>query len=156
MSAVVPIVAAAGEGDSMAKKRPICPRPGAVKFFHEWGGYSKRPGQGTAPAKQGSARRLAMAECHAAQQGIEFEWEWDHDPDLSWMDDEARAEEHEVYCARAILDGRTLDSLCGIVDPDRNYRRVIEAELALDHTPWRPRRSIRRRRLTGARSRRRR
>ena len=49
------------------------------------------------------------------------------------MSDEERQQDHEVLCCR-IPDPDTprysLASLSGITDPDRSYRRVIEAELA--------------------------
>ena len=51
------------------------------------------------------------------------------------MSDEEREQAHEVLCCRIIDPGnprRSLASLCGITDPDRNYGRVIEAELAAE------------------------
>ena len=72
----------------------------------------------------------------AAQRlGYEFEWEFDECPDLSWMSDDERQQGHEVLCCRVVDPGNprySVASLCGITDPDRNYRRVIEAELAVE------------------------
>jgi len=112
-------------------------------FFYEWAGYSHSPKIET--PEQGRlrcARELAEVEAIGHRLGYEFEWEWDECPDLSWMSDEERERDHEVLCCR-IVDPEnprySLASLCGITDPDRNYRRVIEAELAseaiaeLDH-----------------------
>lgn len=103
-------------------------------FFYQNAGYSFDPKAET--AEQGRIRcavELARAEEYARNLGWEFEWELDQDPDLSWMSDEEREQEHEVLCCR-IPDSEkprySLASLCGITDPDSNYRRVIEAELA--------------------------
>jgi hypothetical protein len=35
-----------------------------------------------------------------------------------------------LCCVLKDGDGNVLASLCGITDPDSNYRRVVEAELA--------------------------
>ena len=103
-------------------------------FFYQHAGYSHNPE--TETAEQGRLRcavELAEAETIAERLGYSFEWEWDSDPDLSWMSDEEREQDHEVLCCR-IPDPDTprysLASLSGITDPDRSYRRVIEAELA--------------------------
>lgn len=106
----------------------------AEQFFYDHAGFSYDPK--TETRKQGRvrcAKELAESESIAARLGYEFEWDWDQDPDLSWMSDEERAQEHEVLCCRIIdpTDRKySLASLCGITDPDTNYRRVIEAELA--------------------------
>jgi hypothetical protein len=101
-------------------------------FFYQNAGYSYDTK--TETAEQGRIRcamELAQAEQYARNLGWEFEWEWD--PDLSWMTDEEREHDHEVLCCR-IPDPEnsrySLASLCGITDPDSSYRRVIEAELA--------------------------
>jgi hypothetical protein len=62
-----------------------------------------------------------------------FEWEYDHDVDLSWMSAAERKRDHEVLgCILRGADGEVLESLWGIVDADANYRRTIQAELALE------------------------
>ena len=103
-------------------------------FFYQNAGYSydtktETPEQGRIRC----AKSLAEAEAVGQRLGYVFEWEFDQDPDLSWMSDEERAQEHEVLCCR-IVDPEnarhSLASLCGITDPDRHYSRVIEAELA--------------------------
>ncbi len=103
-------------------------------FFYQTAGYSydaktETPDQG----RLRCAVELAKAEEYASNLGWEFEWEWDSDPDLSWMSDEEREQNHEVLCCRIPDPDNTrysLASLCGITDPDSDYRRVIEAELA--------------------------
>ena len=103
-------------------------------FFYQHAGYSHNPK--TETAEQGRLRcavELAEAEAIGQRLGYEFDWEWDSDPDLSWMSDDEREQEHEVLCCRIPDPDNTrysLASLCGITDPDSNYRRVIEAELA--------------------------
>jgi hypothetical protein len=103
-------------------------------FFYQNAGYSHNPK--TETPEQGRvrcAKGLAEAEAVGQRLGYVFEWEFDQDPDLSWMSDEERTQEHEVLCCR-IVDPEnarhSLAFLCGITDPDRNYSRVIEAELA--------------------------
>lgn len=86
-------------------------------------------------SKEAKARKQLTAELTADQSflGYTFEWEFDECPDLSWMSDEEREQDHEVLCSR-IPDPQnrrfSLASLCGITDADSKYRRVIEAELA--------------------------
>lgn len=106
----------------------------AERFFYEHAGYSYKPKAET--REQGRIRcaiALAKAEIEASNVGLTFVWDWDECPDLSWMSEEELAQEHEVLCCRIPDPENTrysLASLCGIVDADANYRRVIEAELA--------------------------
>ena len=102
-------------------------------FFYLNTGYSYSPNETAEQGRIRCARQLAEAEEIGQRLGYIFEWEVDECPDLSWMSDEDREQEHEVLCAR-IVDPEnprySLASLCGITDADSNYRRVIEAELA--------------------------
>lgn len=99
----------------------------AYAFFKKAAGY-------VVGERSMGALKLAKAECEMERRGWRVRWEFDQEPDLSWMDDEEREAVREVLCA--ILEdsgGNQLGpSLCGIVDPDRAYARVIEAELALE------------------------
>jgi hypothetical protein len=103
-------------------------------FFYEHAGFGYDPK--TETREQGRIRcavELADAEATGRRLGYGFEWEYDSDPDLSWMSAEERQLEHEVLCCRIPDPENTrysLASLCGITDPDRAYRRVVEAELA--------------------------
>jgi hypothetical protein len=121
----------AGRSKAARARKALTP---AQLFFYEHAGYSYDPK--TETAEQGRIRcavELADAEATGQRLGYTFEWDWDECPDLSWMSDEERKEEHEVLCCRIPDPENTrysLASLCGITDPDSNYRRVIEAELA--------------------------
>jgi len=89
-----------------------------------------------------TAATLARAESWAKRQGIRFVWEHDGDADWSWLSAEEREQEHTVESCRAVRvsvcdhcrheTADTLASLSGIFDADSDYRRVIEAELALE------------------------
>jgi hypothetical protein len=105
-------------------------------FFYQNAGYSydtkkETPEQGRLRCAKG----LAEAEAIGQRLGYEFEWEFDSYPDLSWMSDEEREQDHEVLCCRIPNPENTrhsLASLCGIADPSDSYRRVIEAELSAE------------------------
>lgn len=115
----------------MARRVPpnSCPRPGAVRFFETHAGASYRIGENPRHGTKRSARRLAVAECVAERVGAEVAWEPDIEP---YDPGDSDYQPEEVYCAvLKSAGGVALDSLCGIADPDRNYRRVVEAELML-------------------------
>jgi len=104
-------------------------------FFYDNAGYSHGQDETPEQGRIRCAKDLSEAEAIAARLQWAYEWDWDECPDLSWMSDEEREQEHEVLCCR-IVDPEnprySLASLGGIVDPDSNYRRVIEAELAAE------------------------
>lgn len=97
----------------------------SYRFFREHAGYIV--GQS---AK--GAWNLARAELEATSRGWYCEWE--HDPDgIDTLGDIPPEEVEEILVA--VLydeDGEVLSSLGGVVDPDRSYARVVEAELALE------------------------
>lgn len=113
-------------------KRSATPTAKAVAFFYKHAGSSYRPGKETkAQGKRRGAIALARAEAEASSRGWRVEWEGDPEP--YEMGDAETEEPNEVL--GAVLrdeDGHNLASLWGIGDPDRNYRRVVEAELALE------------------------
>ncbi len=97
----------------------------AFRFFLENAGYA------TPPGRAACALDLARAEQDAELMGFSFEWVSDDDPDLSWMTPEELAQDHEsLGCIVRNASGTSVGSLWGIIDPDADYRRVIEAELA--------------------------
>ena len=85
-----------------------------------------------------NAMDLARAECEGLAREWRVQWEDDSDPDLSWMTTRERKDPHEVLCAVLVGPSKSvgysdvIDSMCGIVDPDRNYARVVEAEMVSD------------------------
>lgn len=54
------------------------------------------------------------------------DWDWS-DADIRRWD---RAEHEVLWCSIRDAEGNVLTSLGGIWDPDQDYRRVVEAELA--------------------------
>jgi hypothetical protein len=69
----------------------------------------------------------------AENAGITFTWEPDYDADLSWMDKEQLEEVHEIeYCTAENERTGERTSLAGITDADDEYRRTVEAELAME------------------------
>ena len=85
------------------------------------------------------ALSLARAEQWAEDRGIEFLWEGDYEDYENslgdhkyWCRDSARGipHTHEVYCCQAWLDDSIEASLGAIIEPSREYARVVEAELA--------------------------
>jgi len=107
----------------------------SVAFFYEHGGFSWVPATQTKEqGMQESAQRLAAAEAFAREADWYFEWDLDAP---GRMLDRPQGENGEpigdecFYCQLLDKDGEMLECLCGIWDPSREYRRVVEAELAL-------------------------
>lgn len=109
-----------------------------VRFFREQAG-------GVVGEAQRGALALTRAERYAADHGWTVVWEDDPDADWSWMSEREQQQPHEVYVAilydrdpadrTSRLRPRVLASLGGIFDPSPEYRRVVEAELALEAMP---------------------
>jgi hypothetical protein len=108
------------------------------QFFYEHAGYSYDPKKETPKqGRQRGAKALARAEAKASRLGYSFEWEIDQISDSSDFSNERPA--YELYfCRMRDQKGQTLDTLGGI-DFGRDgspwgdpYRRVVEAELALE------------------------
>lgn len=109
----------------------------ATAFFHANAGYGYDPK--TETAEQGRKRcavSLARAERDARSAGITFEWGYDPDGcigcDCGQSDCKcSTGEDHEVLdCVARDRDGVIVASLGAICEPSREYRRVVEAELA--------------------------
>ncbi len=105
------------------------PKQQAYLFFLRNAGYSYDPKTETKQAgRSRCARQLAKAERDAAALGFTFEWQED-DIFASHGHDEHPNTCEVCFC----LDGdKVLASLGCIDDATREYRRVIEAELALE------------------------
>src|SRR5262245_58257864 len=98
-------------------------------FFFRNAGYSYNPKNETRiQGRWRCARDLAAAEQHAARMGWTATWEWDA---MEW-DGEGPAPHEVLGCVLKNADGEILASLWGIGDPSRDYRRVVEAELAAE------------------------
>lgn len=109
----------------------------AVEFFYKHAGWSYNPK--TETPRQGrlrGARALARAEQEASNHGVTFEWQWDesgcggcdcgsHDCACS-----TGAEHETLGCVAKHATVRLCASLWGICGASREYRRVVEAELA--------------------------
>jgi hypothetical protein len=108
-------------------------------FFKDHAGYC-------VGRKALGALALAKAEIWAEEKEVEYRWDWDDDGDLGdhhyWCSTaieenhfhmpERSRHTHEILWCAAYLDDACIASLSGIIDPDNTYRRVIEAELALE------------------------
>lgn len=119
----------------------MTPKQAAFYFFFKHAGFSYDPK--TETPKQGRAkcaRALAKAERDAAALGYTFEWsdDWtvrDHAKEYS---SEAYPNGNPDTCESCICrdaDGTAVASLGCIDDATREYRRVIEAELAQEALP---------------------
>lgn len=119
-----------------AKSNPV--DPAAVKFFTAKAGSSYDPKKETeAQGRARGARQLAAAEAWALGQNYSFTWEVDDSADSSDFSDEKPAW-HLWVCTMRDQHGHPVQSLGG-VDFGRDgepwgddYRRVVEAELALE------------------------
>lgn len=106
----------------------------AEQFFYDNAGLSYIPGKET--PEEGRLR-------NALEYATAEEWARDYDADYQWSDDwgiDHVAEFPDAYdsepetCEACLMyiDGELVASLSCIDDADDNYRRIIEAELALE------------------------
>lgn len=111
----------------------------AFAFFHKHAGYSYDPYTQTEEyARTQNAHDLGDAEALASQRGYGFRWGIDPDTDSSDFSDDP--DTWSLWCCQMIDPaGKTVESLWAIDfgrdnDPwGQPYRRVVEAELALEH-----------------------
>ena len=115
------------------------------KFFFDNAGYSYDSKTETAvEGKIRCAKQLALAERAAQLSEVKYDWQYEDFPIEDALDPSVydTREEFKAYCDKyrdnhlcAIIrskDGEVLGSLGSIIGADANYRRVIEAELALE------------------------
>lgn len=106
------------------------PKQAAYLFFLKHAGYSVKLGESQRSGHSRSARQLAAAERDACALGYRFEWyDDDHFGNHS---NEADAPEHCELCVCYDDHGHVVDSLGCIDDATPEYRRVVEAELAME------------------------
>ena len=105
----------------------------AYKFFKANAGWA------TPPGRAACALALARAEADAADHDVTFVWE--DDSDAYFCDPEGYEGAEEILSCMAFQPceccgkpDEVVASLGGIADPNDDYRRVVEAELALEAT----------------------
>ena len=104
-----------------------------IAFFFEHAGYSYpvcSDERMILRERQNGAARLEAAEWEARDQGFTFEWEHDGMTNREWTDEGEEIPTFACICRNA--EGKIVASLCGIDDSTNPYRRVVEAELALE------------------------
>jgi hypothetical protein len=106
--------------------------PRAVAFFFEHAGYGYGPGETPEQGRKRGAVALAKAEQEATARGWAVEWSEDPDGWDSLGDIDPETVKEILSAVLKDENGEVLASLGGIVDPDRAYGRVVEAELALE------------------------
>ena len=104
----------------------------AEQHFYEHAGYSYDP-ETVEQGRARGARALAQAEAWAKAEGLAYGWEDDwginHVAEFDCYDTDPETCE---YVELRDPDGNVLNSLSCIDDATPEYRRVVEAELALD------------------------
>lgn len=119
----------------------------AEKFFYDNAGWSYDPTKETSEqGRQSCARALASAEAEARDAGLSFDWSQDHITNRDFTDDGpeyylwscvCRDESGEVCASLGGVDfGHTGDDDDEFAEAKQPwgdpYRRVVEAELALE------------------------
>lgn len=103
------------------------------QFFFDTAGFSYNPATETeAEGKLKSAIAYAAAEAYARNELWYFEWVPDLEADPYDWDGEGPIGNEAYGCILRDASGKALASLWGIWDPDGTYRRVVQAELALE------------------------
>jgi hypothetical protein len=102
-----------------------------AEFFYKHAGYSYGPDQTKRQGRMEGAMKLAQAEQEAEARNWTVEWSND---DMSYEvgNDENEMPSEILVAVLKDEHGNSIGSLSGIGDPDSNYRRVVEAELALE------------------------
>lgn len=123
----------------MSKRSSGTPRVSAlaVAFFYEHAAWGYDPKVETKEqGRQRGAERLAQAEQLGRELGFAFEWEQSQEDSSEWSDERPAWPQYDCICHGP--DGKVLASLCccdfgkDASGPFGPYRRVVEAELALE------------------------
>jgi hypothetical protein len=107
----------------------------AVDFFYKHAGYGYGPGETPEQGRRRGAVKLAKAEQEATARGWTVKWEEDPEGWDSLGDIDPDDVKEILVAVLYDEDGNVLGSLGSIVNPDRDYARVVEAELALEALP---------------------
>lgn len=108
------------------------------RFFYENAAYSYHPSTESRDAgRRRCAAEMAAAERSAREAGIGFEWQEDVFDSSEWSDEQPPWKQYVCFAHGA--DGLTVASI-GVVDfgrdgspwTDARYRRVVEADLAIE------------------------
>ena len=75
------------------------------------------------------AREAAAAEQHACENNWHYQWDLDECPSSKCAD---LGDDHQHYTCQLWNGTEILQSLTDICDPDQTYRRIVEAELAME------------------------
>lgn len=120
-------------------RKPLSPKQAAYLFFLRNAGYSYDPKiQTKQQGRSAAARQLAKAERDARALGYRFEWtdDWDIGNHRDYYGaDSAYADQEPNTCESCLMrdaQGKVVQSLGCIDDATSEYRRVVEAELALE------------------------
>lgn len=121
------------------------------QFFYDNAGYTRNPKTQTEQqARAHSARLLARAETWARDEGYRYNWEIESEsaesvygtacPNADCNDPHCMSTHYDptadfYVCIIEDKDGNAVDSLGMIEAPTREYRRVIEADLAIAIMP---------------------
>lgn len=107
----------------------------AFWFFYRNAGFSYNPETQTLrQGKAETARRLAKAECEARSEGYTFSWtnDWSVGSHVQEFDCYDHEPDSCELCTMYDSTGEIVQVLGCIDDATREYRRVVEAELALE------------------------
>lgn len=114
----------------------------AYTFFLKHAGYSYDPVRETPiQGRRRCARALAQAEKHAREQDWQYAWIFDEDGCIGCDCGQADcacstgAAHESLICVLRDDIGRIRATLGSVCNPTREYRRVVEAELALEVMP---------------------
>lgn len=118
------------------RTRNVTAKEAAYRFFYANAGWGYDPKTQTPQqGRAAGARRLAKAERDARALGYTFEWEYDWSVDHEKEFPDCYSESGPETCEGCIMrdkGGKVVQSLWCIDDASKEYRRVVEAELALD------------------------
>lgn len=125
--------------DKLRRLSNLTPEQNTKELRAAWQFFLGAAGYCTPPGRAACALHLAKAEAVAEDYGFRYEWGDDDGPDLGdheyWCELARTGQQHEHHvktCCVKSSQGEQLASLCGIIDPDRDYRRVVEAELTVE------------------------